>query len=164
MFSPAGCTYRPFRDVTIPGKGGRPRKWRSDADRARAYRARLRGEPEPAQLAQILDDSDQLATARQQLQRLGELIAQLRQTEQSLRAELTRTRRALDAERSYTARLLEANRSLQQQVTAITAESVLLRTALARLPTTPTPPTPPAPPMQNRAERRRTARNLQRPN
>ena len=33
--------------MTVPGKGGRPRKWRSDADRVRAFRARERGDDEP---------------------------------------------------------------------------------------------------------------------
>lgn len=35
--------FRYARLVTVPGKGGRPRKWRSDADRVRAYRARQAG-------------------------------------------------------------------------------------------------------------------------
>jgi hypothetical protein len=98
------------------------------------------------------------------VQRLGELIAQLRQAEQSLRAELVRARRDLDAERAHAASLLSANRSLQQQVTAITAEGVLLPTALAGVATTPDPTPASSPPAPNRAERRRTARNLRRRN
>src|SRR5690242_7503544 len=40
--------------MTVPGKGGRPRKWLSDADRMRAYRARRRGESEPDTLEAAL--------------------------------------------------------------------------------------------------------------
>ena len=40
--------------MTVSGKGGRPRKWRSDADRVRDYRARQRGVDEPPTLAQAL--------------------------------------------------------------------------------------------------------------
>jgi hypothetical protein len=42
--------------MTVPGKGGRPRKWRSDADRVRAFRARHRGEEEPATFDEALVD------------------------------------------------------------------------------------------------------------
>src|SRR5262249_23470440 len=50
-----------LRAVTVPGRGGRPRKWRSDADRVRAYRARQRGAPEPPVLVVALDEGDELA-------------------------------------------------------------------------------------------------------
>jgi hypothetical protein len=49
--------------MTVPGKGGRPRKWRSNADRIRAYRARQQGVPEPPILEQALQDGDELARA-----------------------------------------------------------------------------------------------------
>lgn len=57
--------------MTITGKGGRPRKWRSDADRSRAYRARQRGDDEPATIEQALDDGDELAEARREIERLS---------------------------------------------------------------------------------------------
>jgi hypothetical protein len=47
--------------VTVPGKGGRPRKWRSDTDRQRAWRARADGRAEPPTLDQALNDGDELA-------------------------------------------------------------------------------------------------------
>ena len=62
--------------MTVPGKGGRPRKWLSNADRMRAYRARRRGEAEPETLDAALDAGDELAEAlgreRRLLQQLTE--------------------------------------------------------------------------------------------
>jgi predicted RNase H-like nuclease (RuvC/YqgF family) len=146
--------------MTIAGKGGRPRRWRSDADRVRAYRARQRGEPEPPQVTQISDEGDQLAAAWQEVQRLGHIIEELRHGERSLRAELARARRDLDAERSYAAHLLETNQSLQERVATGNDERDRLQRELARGATTLVPlPTPP-----NRAERRRAARDLRRRN
>lgn len=49
--------------MTVPGKGGRPRKWASDRDRQRAWRARQQGQPEPTQYREALDDGDLLAAA-----------------------------------------------------------------------------------------------------
>ena len=76
-------------DMTVAGKGGRPRKWRSDADRARAYRARKRGLTEPEPLADVSDDADQLVSAWRHIYDLGQLVDELRQRERSLRAECT---------------------------------------------------------------------------
>ena len=56
--------------MTVAGKGGRPRKWRSDTDRGRAYRARQRGDLEPAALSQIVDETDRLATAWRHIEEL----------------------------------------------------------------------------------------------
>src|SRR4051794_39434301 len=96
--------------MTIAGKRGRPRKWRSDADQARAYRARRRGESEPPQLAQITDETDELAVARLQLRRVSELVRQLRRSAESLRSKLRRARQDLEAERRRSERVLEVNR------------------------------------------------------
>ena len=41
--------------MTVPGKGGRPRKWRSDADRVRAFRAGERGDDEPPTIEVALE-------------------------------------------------------------------------------------------------------------
>jgi hypothetical protein len=148
--------------VTIAGRGGRPRKWRSDADRARAYRARQRGEPEPEQLSQIDRDSDELAAARHQAEQLGALIRDLRQTERSVRAELGRTQRALEAERSHAERLLDANRLLLQQVDTGTSpyerDGSDLTDPQGGMPQEVLKP----PSSRNRAERRRLARELRR--
>ena len=85
-------------DVTVPGKGGRPRKWRSDADRVRAFRARQRGEVEPPALTVALDDGDELAAAWEQVRNLGQQLSAQRTLERSARREAAEARRRLDAE------------------------------------------------------------------
>lgn len=47
------------------GQGWSAEKWRSDADRQRAFRARQSGRAEPPTLVQALDDGDELASARE---------------------------------------------------------------------------------------------------
>ena len=61
--------------VTVPGRGGRPRKWSSDADRKRAFRARRRGGVEPSTFDAALDQGEApaRALARQALA-LGECV------------------------------------------------------------------------------------------
>jgi chromosome segregation ATPase len=81
--------------VTIPGKGGRPRKWRSDADRTRAYRARQRGEAEPLPLEQALADGDDLARLRQEIQRLALALRESRRDQRVLRAIVDRREREI---------------------------------------------------------------------
>ena len=71
--------------MTIPGKGGRPRKWRSDADRSRAYRARQRGGDEPTTIEQALDDGDELAEARREIARLSLALREGRIEQRALR-------------------------------------------------------------------------------
>jgi chromosome segregation ATPase len=68
--------------VTVPGKGGRPRKWLSDADRVRAHRARQRGEVEPPTFEQRSTGDDELAGA---LRRQGGLEVQLADARQEVR-------------------------------------------------------------------------------
>lgn len=81
--------------MTIPGKGGRPRKWRSDADRTRAYRARQRGEAEPLPLEQALADGDDLARLRQEIQRLALALRESRRDQRVLRAIVGRREREI---------------------------------------------------------------------
>lgn len=76
--------------MTIPGKGGRPRKWRSDADRSRAYRARQRGGDEPARIEQAHDDGDELARARMEIERLSRELRERRLDLHVLRAIVAR--------------------------------------------------------------------------
>ena len=83
-------------DVTVPGKGGRPRKWRSDADRVRAYRARQQGVEEPPVLAHALDDGDDLARAWDTIRQLGEQLGDDGKIRQQLQRELTAARREFD--------------------------------------------------------------------
>jgi chromosome segregation ATPase len=81
--------------VTIPGKGGRPRKWRSDADRSRAYRARQRGDHEPSTIEQALDDGDELAEARREIERLSLALREGRIERRALRAIIERREREI---------------------------------------------------------------------
>lgn len=83
--------------MTIPGKGGRPRKWRSDADRSRAYRARQRGEAEPATVEHAVVDGDELAQARHDIEQLATTLANREAELRAVRGELQRHRRANEA-------------------------------------------------------------------
>lgn len=96
--------------MTVPAKGGRPRKWRSDADRVRAFRARQRGDQEPATLDASLVDGDELARAVDHISQLqaGLAAADARRKEHevALAAEQRRTqatrRRLSGYRRSWT--------------------------------------------------------------
>ena len=99
--------------MTIPGKGGRPRKWRSDADRSRAYRARQRGEAEPATVEHAVADGDELAFARHEIERLAMTLANREAELRALRAEVERHRRANDG---LTQQLAFARRALDDLV------------------------------------------------
>lgn len=144
-------SFRYGGTVTVPGVGGRARKWRSDADRIRAFRARRAGRQEPPTLDAALRDGDELA------------LALVRETE--LRTELDVARQQIERARS--------------QIAELRAECVLLkRTSSERarepknlqrrvewhapvgepLPDAETPP----PPLLNRAARRRLERERQR--
>jgi chromosome segregation ATPase len=82
--------------MTVAGKGGRPRKWRSDADRVRAYRARQQGVEEPPVLAVALDDGDDLARAWDTIRQLGEQLGEAGKTRQQLQKELRAATRDLN--------------------------------------------------------------------
>ena len=80
--------------VTVRGKGGRPRKWRSDADRVRAFRARQRGEHEPATFETALIEGDELALAidrgRQLQADLADAVETIAELDTALQAERRR--------------------------------------------------------------------------
>ena len=82
--------------MTVPGKGGRPRKWSSDADRVRAFRARARGDDEPATVVEVLDRGDEDAAAWAQVRELGSTIEVQRAMIRALEHELRMTERSLD--------------------------------------------------------------------
>lgn len=84
-----------YGSMTVPGRGGRPRKWRSDADRVRAWRARQIGRPEPPQLADLDPNEDELARRIEEVRQLHEQLRTLRQENRDLTAELNRTRRRI---------------------------------------------------------------------
>lgn len=104
--------------MTIPGKGGRPRKWRSDADRVRAFRARERGAPEPPVLSTVLDESDELAAAWDRVRELGEQLDRQRVVERSLRRELGAARRELEAQQTRFQWLSDSNEALRSKFAA----------------------------------------------
>jgi chromosome segregation ATPase len=91
--------YRYTPTMTVPGKGGRPRKWRSDADRVRAFRARHRGEQEPATFEEALVDGDDLARAVEHTRQLQAdhvaTMAALSESNEALQNERRRQRSTL---------------------------------------------------------------------
>jgi chromosome segregation ATPase len=102
--------------MTVAGKGGRPRKWRSDADRARAYRARQRGLTEPEELASVVDECDSLAVAWRHVDDLGSLVRELREPERALRSEIRHLEGELEVERSRVRRLERVNAALRDEL------------------------------------------------
>jgi chromosome segregation ATPase len=152
--------------MTVPGKGGRPRKWRSDADRVRAFRARHRGEEEPATFEEALLDGDDLARAvkhaRQLQADLAAAIASLSESNQALQNErrrhqstlrrLDRARAELDGLRAAGARREEELELLREGFAELRAEYAALRARIALT-------APVAQPQGlNRADRRRAAK------
>ena len=103
----------------MAGKGGRPKKWKSDADRVRAYRARQRGEAEPATLEQAIEQGDEfaehvariteleakIASGRRTASQLTARVRQLDRENAELHGRLERMKRELDAFREMNARL-----------------------------------------------------------
>lgn len=137
--------FRYGRLMTVPGKGGRPRKWRSDdADRGRAFRARQRGEEEPTTFDDALADGDELARAIDRARQLqADLVAaieSLGEAQAALAAERRRhraTQRMLDQTRATLGERHEADsrRAEELRVTldelrAATAENRRLRAQL----------------------------------
>jgi molybdopterin converting factor small subunit len=135
--------------MTVPGKGGRPRKWRSDADRVRAFRARERGEPEPPTLETALDDGDELALAVDRASRLqaelvdaiasiGELqeaLAGERRRTGALRRQLDRTQADLNQQRLVAAETIDRVHTLQTELAEVRAANSSLHARLTQPPT-----------------------------
>lgn len=151
--------------MTIPGKGGRPRKWRSDADRIRAFRARQRGEDEPATVEVALEQGDEAAAAWERVQELGETIEALRVELKTSRTALRQAEKALDQERARLIWIEEDNDRLRADLEATTHERDELQQRLDDLlraaPDVPTRPQAASGP--NRAQRRRAERERRRP-
>ena len=152
--------------MTVPGKGGRPRKWRSDADRVRAYRARQTGIDEPPVLAQALDDGDELAQVWATVRDLGEQLDTANATIKQLRRERDQSRRELEREQHRWGWIESRNTELTAERDRLLDELDELRdqprvTATPRPAATATPP-PASQPLMSRAERRRLEREQQR--
>ena len=148
--------------MTIPGKGGRPRKWRSDADRSRAYRARQRGEEEPPRIEQALDDGDELARARIEIERLSRELRERRLDLHVLRAIVARRDRevALLDERVTT--VTSANSHLLNERGELQRERDELRATLNRMAQGGTARPDPALPVLPRHVRRQLEREQRR--
>lgn len=151
--------------MTVPGKGGRPRKWRSDADRVRAYRARQAGLDEPPVLAQALDDGDELAQVWAMIRDLGEQLDTANATIKQLRRERDQTRRELEREQHRWGWIESHNNELTAERDRLLSELDELRDR--RVIETPRPaatatPPPAQQPLLSRAERRRLEREQQR--
>ena len=119
--------------MTVPGKGGRPRKWRSDTDRVRAYRARRQGVAEPPVLSVALDDGDDLALAWDTIRRLQTQLAEENEVRQRLQKELNAVRRQLDQQQERFGWIEKARTRLQGERDALVAERGELRAELSTL-------------------------------
>jgi hypothetical protein len=152
--------------MTVPGKGGRPRKWRSDADRVRAFRARHRGEAEPATFEEALVDGDDLARAvehaRQLQADLVAAVASLSESNAALQTERRRhqsTVRRLDRVTAEVDGLRTAGAHREQELELLREGFAELRTENAALRARIALTAPTAQPQGlNRAERRRAAK------
>jgi chromosome segregation ATPase len=160
--------------VTVPGKGGRPRKWRSDADRVRAFRARQRGAQEPPELAVALADGDELAVALDELRQFRSEAADAARAVRQLRRDLRGAKDELTRQKRQHGWLNDAFRRLLEERNALVAERDELRAGLdslrraraaepsARADPQATPPTDRTPAPISRAERRRREREQRR--
>ena len=150
--------------MTVPGKGGRPRKWRSDADRVRAFRARARGEDEPPTIELALQYGDDAAAAWNQVRELGitidALTAELKQTQATLR----RAENELEREQARSSWLSEANDRLRIELDTAERERADLQAQLAELAQTTSTPAPNPRPAAgpNREQRRQAERKRHR--
>ena len=108
--------------MTVAGKGGRPRKWRSDADRVRAFRARHRGEEEPATFEEALVDGDDAALAWNRVRELECALEDLRREAKLSKASAREARTALDHERVRFGWINEENIRLRSEIEALRAE------------------------------------------
>ena len=137
--------FRYTPTMTVPGKGGRPRKWRSDADRVRAFRARHRGEEEPATFEEALVDGDDLARAVEHARQMqADLVAAMaslsesnvalqteRRRHQSTLRRLDRVSAELDGLRTAGARREEELELLREGLAELKAENAALRARIA---------------------------------
>jgi predicted RNase H-like nuclease (RuvC/YqgF family) len=137
----SSVSFRYGRSTTVPGKGGRPRKWRSDADRVRAHRARQRGEDEPPTVERALVDGDEAAAAWERIRQLGVTIEEQRSELKSLKAALRRSAKSLDQERARFTWIESDNDRLRNELAEAKSECVHLREQLDEL-RSPMPPQP----------------------
>jgi hypothetical protein len=161
--------------MTVPGKGGRPRKWRTDADRQRAWRARTNGVQQPPTMVQALDEGDELAKAWEMIRDLGEQLQAAKDKTHRLQVELNRERRDRATEDRRWGWITTANEQLTaynhrlgtqldealDRARNLSIELNTTRRQHAAATATP-PPEPPAQPALPRSERRRLEREQRR--
>ena len=158
-------TFRYDDIMTVPGKGGRPRKWRSDTDRVRAHRARLRGEEEPPTVDTAIDGDDEVALAWNRVRELERDSERLRQELKLSLASARDAKKALDHERTRFGWINDENTRLRAELEALRADRDSMRetdnahTEAAQQPTA-RPATGHVGP--NRAQRRREERRRRR--
>jgi chromosome segregation ATPase len=116
--------------MTVPGKGGRPRKWRSDADRVRAFRARQRGEDEPPTVGVARAAGDEAALAWDQTRELGLTIEALKAELKATRSALRKAEKALEQERVRYRWIREDNERLRADLEAAERDRVDLQARL----------------------------------
>ena len=105
--------------VTVVGKGGRPRKCRSDTDLVRAYRARQRGGEEPPTVDEALDAGDDAAFAWNRVRELETAVEALRRETKLSKASVREAHKALDQERVRFGWINEENIRLRSEVEAL---------------------------------------------
>ncbi|MGA7757619.1 MAG: hypothetical protein WCA57_07200 [Ilumatobacteraceae bacterium] len=119
--------------MTVPGKGGRPRKWRSDADRVRAFRARERGDDEPPTIEVARESGDEAAAAWDQVRQLGDTINALNAELKTTRAALRRAERELEREQVRSSWIGERNDRFQAELEAAERDRADLQERLDEL-------------------------------
>ncbi len=151
--------------MTVPGKGGRPRKWRSDADRVRAFRARQRGEDEPPTVEVARAGGDEAALAWDQVRELGLTIEALGVELKASRTALRRAEKELEHERVRYRWISDDNDRLRADLEAAERDRVDLQALvdeLVRSPAKPAPPSAGTAPGLSRAQRRQAERQRRR--
>ena len=151
--------------MTVPGKGGRPRKWRSDADRVRAFRARERGDDEPPTIEVARESGDEAAAAWDQVRQLGDTINALNAKLKTTQADLRRAEKELEREQVRSSWMSEGNDRLRAELDAVERDRDDLQQRLDELVRTIATPAPNARPVPgpNRAQRRQEERRRRRP-
>lgn len=151
--------------MTVPGKGGRPRKWRSDADRVRAFRARQRGEDEPPTVEVARAAGDEAALAWDRVRELGLTIEALKAELKAMRKALRKAEKALEQDRVRYRWISEDNDRLRADLEAAERDRADLQARLdelAHAPVKPAPPSPGTASRQSRAQRRQAERQRRR--
>lgn len=151
--------------VTVPGKGGRPRKWRSDADRVRAFRARQRGEDEPPTVEAARDLGDEAALGWDQVRELGGTVEALKAELKATQSALRKAEKALEQERVRYRWIGEDNDRLRAELGAAERDRADLQARLderARASIKPARASAGTAPGLSRAQRRQAERRLRR--